>query len=132
MYESYIEVKQSYKLLFIGVPIKKMSLIKRFKQIIEGDLSLFEEAVSTSPESFELNEAKTHLRCIKKVEEPKKEEEKDEKQSKNEEKIKNHIESLNHRSIYAVRKNMNSVKIEIKVYFCRKDSRWIKNQVKRI
>ncbi|CEG75136.1 hypothetical protein RMATCC62417_10235 [Rhizopus microsporus] len=78
-----------------------MSLIKRFKQIIEGDLSLFEEAVSTSPESFELNEAKTHLRCIKKVEEPKKEEEKDEKQSKNEEKIKNHIESLNHRSIYA-------------------------------
>ena len=94
-----------------------MGLIKRFKQIIEGDLSVFEKAVSISPEDFEINEAKTHLRCIKKVEEPKKEEEKDEKQSKNEEKIKNHIESLNHRSIYAVRKNMNSVKKKLKFIF---------------
>lgn len=84
-------------------------MIKRFKQILEGDLSLFEQAVTISPESFEINEAKTHVRCIKKAEEE--QEQNDDKKDKNNnrqsntEKIMNHIENLTQRSIYAVREN---------------------------
>ncbi|KAI7905668.1 SNF2 family N-terminal domain-containing protein [Cokeromyces recurvatus] len=90
------------------VPIKKLSMIKRFKEILEGDLGLFEKAVSISPNDFEMNEAKTHLRYIRKEEEqPKEEEEKptlsreERRAAENQKKFLDHIEQQNKRSIYA-------------------------------
>lgn len=75
-------------------------MIKRFKEIIEGDLSLFETATSLAPQDFEINEDKTQLRCIKKKEEPIKEQE--ESKDKSAVALMTHIELQNKRSIYAV------------------------------
>lgn len=73
-------------------------MIKRFKEILEGDLSLFEKAALLAPTEFEMNADKTQLRCIKKeVEEIQKEHV--EKQTNA---IMTHIELQNKRSIYAV------------------------------
>jgi hypothetical protein len=82
----------------LGVAIKKMAMIKRFKEILEGDLSLFEKAASLAPQEFQMNADKTQLRCIKKeVEEVQKEH-----VTKQTNAIKTHIELQNKRSIYAV------------------------------
>lgn len=84
--------------MYLGVAVKKMSMIKRFKEILEGDLSLFEKATTLAPKDFEMNAEKTHLRCISKAVEATVE--------KVEEKPVNHIlthmELQNKRSIYAV------------------------------
>lgn len=96
-----------------------MSMIKRFKEILEGDLGLFEKAVLLSPTDFEMNEAKTHLRPIPKaaveeeVQEEKKElteeekkakieERKEKRKAENQQAVLNHFEVQNKRSIYAV------------------------------
>lgn len=73
-------------------------MIKRFKEILEGDLSLFEKAVTLAPKDFELNAEKTQLRCIKKEVEVA-EKEPVEKASNE---ILNHMQLQNKRSIYAV------------------------------
>lgn len=81
-------------------------MIKRFKEILGGDLSHFEIAVSLSPEEFEMNEAKTHLRYSKKEEEVKEEKpeesKEDRRNAQKKEVILNHFESQNKRSIYSV------------------------------
>lgn len=73
-------------------------MIKRFKEILEGDLSLFEKAVTLAPQDFEINPEKTQLRCIKK--------EAEEAQKEHVEKASNeimtHMQVQNKRSIYAV------------------------------
>lgn len=95
-----------------------MAMIKRFKEILGGDLSLFEKAVSLSPEDFEMNEEKTHLRPLPKTEEETVEEEKKElteeekkalieerkekRKAENQQAVLNHFEVQNKRSIYAV------------------------------
>lgn len=91
----------------LGVPIKKLSMIKRFKEILEGDLTLFEQAVALAPQDFEMNDEKTQLRSIM---EEKKEEVKqdlhadsaDKKNARNQQIILNHFEVQNKRSIYSV------------------------------
>ncbi|KAK4509859.1 uncharacterized protein ATC70_007163 [Mucor velutinosus] len=88
------------------VPIKKLSMIKRFKEILEGDLTLFEQAVALAPQDFEMNDEKTQLRSIM---EEKKEEVKqdlhadsaDKKNARNQQIILNHFEVQNKRSIYS-------------------------------
>lgn len=75
-----------------------MSMIKRFKEILEGDLSLFEKAVTLAPQDFEMNAEKTQLRCIKKAVEAVAE--KTEEKPVNQ--ILTHMELQNKRSIYAV------------------------------
>lgn len=76
-------------------------MIKRFKEIIEGDLSLFETAVTLAPHDFEINEEKTQIRSIKKKEEePVKE--KEEAKERSAAALMTHIELQNKRSIYAV------------------------------
>lgn len=91
----------------LGVPVKKLSMIKRFKEILEGDLTLFEQAVALAPQDFEMNDDKTQLRSIM---EEKKEEVKqdlhadnaDKKNARNQQIIMNHFEVQNKRSIYSV------------------------------
>lgn len=75
-----------------------MSMIKRFKQILDGDLSLFEKAVTLAPKDFEINAEKTQIRCIKKeVEEIQKEH-----VATATSVLLNHMQLQNKRSIYAV------------------------------
>lgn len=81
------------------VPIKKLSMIKRFKEIIEGDLSLFETAVTLAPLDFEINQDKTQLRCVKKKENPV--QEKEEAKDRSAVALMTHIDLQNKRSIYA-------------------------------
>jgi SWI/SNF-related matrix-associated actin-dependent regulator of chromatin subfamily A member 5 len=80
--------------------MKKISNIKRFKTLVNGDLSLFQNAVQLAPEDFKINDQKTHLRCCKKVltEEEKKEDETEKKQNAFESKL----HTQNQRSIYCV------------------------------
>jgi hypothetical protein len=83
-------------------------MIKRFKEILEGDLSHFETAVTLSPEDFEMNEAKTHLRYVRKEEDKKEEKieesKEDKRNAQKKEVILSHFESQNKRSIYSVSK----------------------------
>ncbi|KAI8992401.1 hypothetical protein BDB01DRAFT_778353 [Pilobolus umbonatus] len=78
------------------VSLKKMAFIKRFKTIIGGDLILFEQAAALSPENFEINEKKTHIRCIKKPQE----EVIKEQETGIQKKINDVMERQNTRSIY--------------------------------
>ena len=80
-------------------------MIKRFKEILEGDVSLFEQAIALAPQDFELNEEKTQLRYIKKEAEAKKDnhaDNVDKKAAHNQQVILSHFEVQNKRSIYSV------------------------------
>lgn len=90
----------------LGVPVKKLSMIKRFKEILEGDLTLFEQAVALAPQDFEMNDEKTQLRStMKEKEEVKKDvhaDSADKKNARNQQIILDHFEVQNKRSIYSV------------------------------
>lgn len=73
-------------------------MIKRFKQILDGDLGLFEKAVTLAPQNFEMNEEKTQIRCIKKEVEKMQKEHVTEATNK----LLTHMEVQNRRSIYSV------------------------------
>ena len=93
-----------------------MAMIKRFKEILEGDLSLFEKAASLASQDFEMNEEKTQIRYIKKAEAPVVEEEV--KVDRNAAALMSHMELQNKRSIYAVSNpEINTTRIEIDGFF---------------
>ena len=79
--------------------MKKISVIKQMKPLVNGDLELLTRAVANSEGDFEINEQKTKLRNLPKEVEEVKEEENTEQQV---EKFEEHLHTVNRRSIYAV------------------------------
>ncbi|KAI8096390.1 uncharacterized protein BX664DRAFT_323894 [Halteromyces radiatus] len=83
------------------ITLKKLSMIKRFKVLLNGDVTLFKEAVDLAPSRFELNSEQTSLRPIAKEEEEKEEEqEKDTMDEKRKTHLLDHMHQQNKRSIY--------------------------------
>jgi SWI/SNF-related matrix-associated actin-dependent regulator of chromatin subfamily A member 5 len=88
-----------FLLLYQGITLKKLSLIKRFKSLINGDVSILVAAANMAPEKFEINEDQTKLRALSSAESE------DTKPTEDErlENVKGYWLTQNQRSIYAVR-----------------------------
>ncbi|KAI7863708.1 hypothetical protein BDF14DRAFT_1841353 [Spinellus fusiger] len=111
------------------ITLKKLSNIKRFKAIINGDTSFFEAAATLSEGVFEMNKDKTKLRMVKGPEltpEEIEEAEKVEKEAKEAEVQAEHVKKLtetmstqNSRSIYAKGFSVDpeTSKEDIRAYF---------------
>ncbi|KAI8142031.1 hypothetical protein BJV82DRAFT_616905 [Fennellomyces sp. T-0311] len=80
------------------ISLKKISVIKQMKPLVNGDLNLLIRAVESGSDAFELNEQKTKLRDIPKAQEEQKEEEAEEAKVF---KFEEHMLAVNRRSIYA-------------------------------
>ncbi|KAF7726731.1 hypothetical protein EC973_008505 [Apophysomyces ossiformis] len=100
------------------VTLKKLSCIKRFKSLINGNIETFSLAVGLSTE-FEVNEDKTKLRKIP-VPEPTPEElekQKEEREKEAQRLVETYIDAKNIRSIYAKGFDTDEQKDPIRDYF---------------
>lgn len=85
----------------VGVSLKKFSVIKQFKGLVQGNVDLLIQAAEQSNGRFQVNEDKTKLRKAPGAEEEQEAETK-EQVAKPDEKMLDYWRQQNTRSIYAV------------------------------
>lgn len=93
----------------VGVSLKKFSVIKQFKGLVQGNIDLLIQAAEQSNGRFEVNEDKTKLRKVPGAQDEVAETDKEnEGASKPDEKVLDYWRQQNLRSVYAVRKQKDA------------------------